>query len=154
MFRVEGYELIIYGLSFISVMLLGGLSGKTLNKNFKNKELLVKKICLGVFIITSMYWIITFPYVGSYYNFNDESDFSSDISTEKQADYITENHKRIVNLEKELGRTKKELQEVSERVKLILQLLMYGMIYFGANWIFGSNKNDSEADQNNLSLNL
>lgn len=118
MFHPEGYEWIIYGLSLMSIMLLGGLSGNTkitIDK-FKNKTLLVKKICLGIFVLTSMYWIITFPYVSSYYNFNDDSDFSSNISAEKQANYITENHKRIVSLERELGETKKELQEFSGRV--------------------------------------
>ncbi len=153
MVNPEGYELIIYDFSFMSIILLGMLSGITKDK-FKNRTLLLKKICFGIFILTSMYWIIIFPHISSYYNFNDDSDFSSNISAEKQADYITENHKRIESLERELGKTKKELQEVSERVKLILQFLMFGMLAFGANWIFGSNRNNSEADRDNLSLNL
>ena len=152
MFHPEGYEWIIYVLSFMSIMLLGSLSGNTKDK-FKNKILLIKKICLGVFVLTLMYWIITFPYVSSYYNFNDDSNFSSTISAEKQADYITENHNRIVSLERELGETKKELKEVSGRLQLFLQFLMYGMIFFASNWIFNSNGKASEENRDNLSLN-
>lgn len=153
MINIEGYEWIIYGLSLLSAMLLGSLSVNTTNK-FKNNGLLIKKICLGVFVLTSIYWIITFPYVSSYYNFHGESNFPSNISAEKQTDYITENHRRIESLERELKETKDELKAVTGRITLFLQFIMYGLIFFSSNWIFSSNRKSSEKNQEKLNLDL
>lgn len=152
MFRVEGYEWIIYFLSLLSVMMLGTLSGTSLKNKFAGKIVLVKKICLGVFIITSIYWIITFPSVSPYFNFADKSDYPAEISLENQSKYIKEHHGRIESLERELKETKDELKKVTERIDLILQIIMYALIYFGASWIFSSNKKDSEENGDNLNL--
>lgn len=148
MFHLEGYEWVIYGLSLFSIILLGSLStGNKLRNKFKDKTELVKKICLTVFIATSIYWIITFPYVDSYYSFPDKSDYPASVSVGKQFDYIEENHRRIESLERELQETKDELKAVAGRINLILQIIMHGLIYFGANWIFSSKKKDLQEIQ-------
>jgi hypothetical protein len=155
MFHIEGYEWAIYGLSLLSIMLLGIMSGGTkLKGKFISKTQLVKKICLAVFVVTSIYWIITFPFVGSYYSFPDKSDYPANVSVEKQFDYTKENHRRIEILERELQETRDELKAFAGRVNLILQLIMYGLIYFGASRIFSSNKKDSEENKDTLRLNL
>lgn len=154
MFHLEGYEWIIYFLSLVSVTLLGSLSGKIAKNKFKGNTELIKKICLGVFMITSMYWIITFPFVSPYFSFAEKTDYPAEISAEKQSDYIKEHHGRIENLERELKETKDELKAVTGRINLILQLVMYGLIYFGCTWIFNSNKKDLEENRDNLNLNL
>jgi hypothetical protein len=154
MIHIEGYEWIIYALSLLSIILLGSLSGKIVKNKFKIKTEYVRKICLAVFIATSIYWIITFPYVSSFYSFPEKSDYSASSSQEKQGDYIEENHRRIETLERELQRTREQLEAFAGRVNLILQLIMYGLIYFGANWIFSSNKKDAEENRDNLSLDL
>ena len=124
MFHIEWYEWIIYFLSLLSVMLLGGLSGKVSKDKFKGKTELIKKISLAVFIVTSMYWIITFPFVSPYYNFSEKSDYPSEISAEKEANYIKEHHRRIESLEREVKETKDELKAVVGRINLFLQLLI------------------------------
>lgn len=145
MFHNEGYEWVIYGLSFLSIMLLGSITGGIkLRNKFKNKTELVKKICLAIFVVTSAYWIITVPHIGSFYSFPDKSDYPANVSVEEQSDYIKENHRRIESLERELTRTREQMEAFTERINLILQLVMYGPIYFGASWIFSSNKKDSE----------
>ncbi len=154
MFHIEGYEWMIYCLSLLSITLLGSFSGRNFKEKFAGKTELVKKICLAIFVVTSMYWIITFPYVSSYYDFSDKSDYSSEMISNKQSDYIIKNHRQIEVLERELKETKDELKAVTGRINLILQIIMYGLIYFGANWIFNSNKKDLEENQDNLSLKL
>ena len=60
MYHLEGCEWLVYGLSVLSVMLLGTFSAKNLTSKLpQNKLLIVKKICLSVFVLTSIYWIIT-----------------------------------------------------------------------------------------------
>ncbi len=155
MYHIEGYELLIYGLSLLSVILLGNFSAKTVKpKLSQNKFLIVKKICLGVFILTSIYWIITFPYAGSYYRFSEEADYPNKVEVEQQSDYIVKNHRQIESLERELEQTKNELQAVTGRIQLILQLIMYGLIYFGASWIFTSNNRDTGEQPDNSSFDL
>jgi hypothetical protein len=153
MIRFESYEWLIYGLSLFSVVLFGALSGKIKNDN-KKRVLLVRKVCVAVIGITSIYWIITFPYASSYFNPHSDSDFPSEISVEKQATFITENHRRIESLESELKRTKDELEAVTGRIQLFLQLFMYGMIFFISNWISGSNGSGSADSQENLNLDI
>lgn len=135
--NIAGYEWVIYGLSLLSVTLLGTLSAVTSTAALSEKKLLlVKKICLAVFILTSIYWIITFPYVSSFYGFPESKELPANISTEEQSDYILENHRRIESLERELKQTKDDLKAVSGRIELFLNLAMYGLIYFGAAKIF------------------
>lgn len=145
MFHPKGYEWLIYGLSLLSIMLLGTFSFVNSTGNLSQSKLLVvKKICLGIFIITSMYWIITFPSISSYHSFSDKSDYPDKMKTEEQSDYIAKNHRQIENLERELQETRDQMEAFSGRIDLFFQMIMYGLIYFGASWIFTSNKKDPE----------
>lgn len=153
--HLEGYEWIIYFFSMLSVALLGTFYAKhSTSKLSRKKLLIVKKICLAVFIVTSIYWIITFPYIGSYYNFADKSDLPANISVEKQSDFIRENRLQIESLERELKETTDDLEAVTGRINLLLQLIMFALIYFGTSWIFTPDKSISEEDHTKLNLDL
>lgn len=152
MSKLEVYELVIYFFTFLSVCLLGSLSFTKVKPEFANRAIFFKKIASVVFLITAIYWILTFPYVGSFYYISDKTEFPNKITAEKQVDYIVENRRRIESLEKELKETKDDLEAVRERIKMFLELFMFALIYFGVNWFFYANKNNVENGSNKLDL--
>lgn len=132
MYQIEGYEWAIYGLSVFSVIMLGQLLFLKPKPKFKSAFPIGKIVCLVIFVITSMYWIITFPSVGWTYNFSDNKNtYSKDTGTENIKNDVDKNQKRIEILERELEQTQNDLEKVAGRIRLFLQIAMFGLIYFG-----------------------
>ena len=155
MYHLEGYEWAIWGLSLVSATVFGAFAARNTKSRLTQKKfLMIKKVCLGVFILTSMYWIITFPFAGSYSDDSDKSDYPANINAEEQSDYINKNHREIEILKRRLERTTNKLESVSERMRLMLQVLMYGLISFGFNRIFTSNETGEEKSYDITNLKL
>ena len=136
MSSLNGWELLIYFFSIIAVSVLANLAGVN-SQTYKSRFYLIKKVAWGIMIISSVYWVITFPYIGSY-DFSSKSKYPSELNANKEAEYIKEHHQRIETLEEQV----KEFRAVRERLDLMLQIIIFGIIFYGCNQIFNSKKND------------
>ena len=152
---LENWELPIYFLTMVAITSLSTLAGaeSRVNRQKLNVTKIIKKICWGIVIISSAYWTITFPHVGSYYDFSNKSEYPAELNADKEAAYIKEYHQRIENLERETKETKEELRAVRERLDLILGIIMLGIITYGCNQIFNSKKKTLEEIQPNTNQN-
>ena len=154
MLGLDNWELPIYGLSILGVSILANLSARPLAEKEKNFYLM-KKIAWVFIIISMAYFTITFPYAGRYYNFSSKSDFPDELSSDTEAaKYIKENHQRIEALERQMEKTREEVQAIRERLSLMLQILMYGIIFYGCNQIFNSKNKELKETDNDKILNL
>lgn len=153
MYEIEGYEWAIYGLSLFSVIMLGQFLFLKPKAKFKSAFSIGKIACLAIFVITSMYWIITFPSVGWTYNFSEnKNSYSKDISIENVKNDVDKNRQRIEILERELEQTQNDLEKVTGRIRLFLQIAMFGIIYFCVGFGVRSFQKDKADNSDGLNL--
>jgi predicted transcriptional regulator len=153
MLGFDNWESLIYLLSMIGVSVLANSSGKPLAGNEK-KFYLMKKISWGLIVLSMAYFTITFPYAGNYYNFSNKSEYPAELTSNTETKYIQEHHQRIEDLEKEVERTREEVRAIRDRLSLMLQILMYGIIFYGCNQIFKSKNRELEEIDKDKVLNL
>ncbi len=111
----------------------------------------MKKISWGLIIISMSYFIITFPYARHYNDYSSKSEYPPELNSNTETKYIQEHHRRIEHLEREVERTQEEVWAIRERLSLMLQILMFGIIYYGSNQIFNSkNKNPENIDNDKV----
>ena len=73
---------------------------------------------------------------------------------QNQTEYIRNNQTRIENLERQVEKSNKELRELREHYNFLIQLVMYGIVFYGANKMFPPKKIDIETIQENESHKL
>lgn len=152
MLKIEGYEWAIYFLSIFSVMVIGQFLFLKPKSKFKSAYSIVKIVCLIIFVITTIYWIITFPYVGWSHKFSEnENNYSKGIDIESVKNDTDKNRHRIEILERELQQTQNDLEAVAGRIKLFLQIAMYGLIYLGVGLGVRSLQKDKAENKDSLS---
>lgn len=150
---IKGYELLVYGLSLISVIVLGQSLYLIPKAKYKSAYSRIKLFFLGIFVVTSMYWIITFPYVGWTHNFSGyENNYSKNTDIESVKNNAEQNRRRIEILERELEQTQSDLEAVADRIKLFLNLAMYGILFTGIG--LGVRSFQKDKAENEASLNL
>ncbi|MCW5959475.1 MAG: hypothetical protein KIS76_04885 [Pyrinomonadaceae bacterium] len=150
---IEGYEWAIYGLSILSVMMIGHFLFLEPTDKFKSAYSIGKIVCLAVFLFSSMYWIITFPHVGWAHNFSEnENSYSKLTDVEGVKSDIEKNSRRIKILERELEQSQSDLEAVGGRIKLFLQIAMFGLIYGSVGLGVRLFRKDKAENENSLDL--
>ncbi len=137
---------------FFTIIAIAGLVTLASVKIQKErKAFYLKKILWGMLIISTIYWYLTVPFVGSYYKFSGNLEFPTNLSPEEETKYIKDHHTRIENLEEELKETKEELDAIQKHYQMLIQFLFYAILYYGVNQIFNSkNKNLKEINKEEL----
>jgi len=143
----------IYILTVMAIVLWATIATGRLRERLKPDEQLIKKITIGILVVSGGYWYVTVPYAGNYYDFSDHLSYPENLADESvQSKYLGDHHQRIEKLELELKNQREESRKLRDHYQLILQLAWYGLLYFGCMSIFGTKQIGSSEDIIKLDL--
>lgn len=145
MWDLGEFRLIAYFFSLLGVIALALAAGD--KSHLKTRAFYIKKAAWAVLILVSFYWVISIPHVGLYHEYPKTLDYPTSISADEADRYIKENHSRIEGLQNELKETKEALREIQQHYYMILQIIMYGIIFYGSSQIFNSKNKSAEKIQ-------
>jgi amino acid transporter len=145
MWDLGDFRLIAYFFSLLGVIALASTAGD--KSHSKTRAFYIKKAAWAILIPVSFYWVISIPYVGFYHEHPKTPDYPTSISADEADRYIKENHSRIEGLQNELKETKEALREIQQHYYMILQIIMYGIIFYGGSQIFNSKNKSAEEIQ-------
>jgi len=129
--------IVIYGLTILALALLAGVTIGPVRPSFKGREYLIKRVSIGILVVSAGYWSGTVPYVGRYYDHSDKLAYPTNI--EEVADlgiYLREHHLRIESIERELKEQREESRELQKHYELVLQLAFFAVLYLSSILIF------------------
>jgi hypothetical protein len=143
MSSIFSWNLLFYATSFFAVMLIFTIPGRQFSVRTK---LYLNKMKWGLAVISSFYWMIAVPYVGWTSIYPTKLEIPIE---QNQTEYIKSNQIRIEDLEKQVEKSNRELRELREHYNFIIQLMMYGIMFYGANKLFPPKKIDLENIEEN-----
>jgi TolA-binding protein len=140
MYGLSFWDLAFYAISLTTVIWLFGRPESIFDKS--KKTVLLKKVLWSLLILTMFYWTTTVPHIGSFINFTSNK---IEVPIEKNEAQHLENHqRRILYLEQQLEQNNNELRELRQHYYLLLQIVMYGLLFYGITKITKSNEKELE----------
>lgn len=95
----------------------------SLRQSLKGREDLIKRVSIGILVVSVGYWYMTVPYAGRYYDFSDKPAYPT--NGEEISDpgkYLREHHLRIESLERQLKEQREESRQLQNHYQVVLQL--------------------------------
>ena len=145
---IFSWNLLFYATGLFAMILICTTPGRQLSIRTK---FYLNKIKWGLAVISAFYWMIAVPYIGWTSIYPTKLDIPIE---QNQTEYIRNNQTRIENLERQVEKSNKELRELREHYNFLIQLVMYGIVFYGANKMFPPKKIDIETIQENESHKL
>jgi hypothetical protein len=121
----------------MALALLAGVKTGPVRQSLKGSEDLIKRVLIGILVISAAYWWATVPYAGRYDESSDELAYPA--SGEEVADagkYLREHHLWIGSLERELEEQREEFSQLRNHYELVLSLAFFAAVYFSSILIF------------------
>ena len=131
---LTAFGLIFYFLSIIAIVILATLANGQVRPALRKYP--VRKICWGILAVTAGYWFVGVPYVGKYYDFSTKKEFPQAVTEETVGEVLRDHHGRIEKLERSLEEARTEASQLRDYLQMLLQLLMYGVIFYASQLIF------------------
>jgi hypothetical protein len=140
MFGTSIWDLIFYAIAILSAIVLFGRPESVFNKT--KTTIYINKVLWSFLVISLVYCGLTVPYISGFINFPSNK---IEIPIQQNEVKHLENHqRRILYLEQKLEQTNNDLKEFRQHYYMLMQIFMYGLLFYGITKITKSNEKELE----------
>ncbi|MEP7147926.1 MAG: hypothetical protein ABI857_03495 [Acidobacteriota bacterium] len=131
----------IYGLTLIALALLSSVMIGPVRPRLKEHQDLIKRVSVGILVISAGYWWLIVPYERRYYDFSDKLEYrTSGEEVANTGEHLREHLRRIESLERELENQREGSRQLRNHYELVLQLAFFAVLYLSSILIFNKTR--------------